>query len=834
MTTPPTADSPTPERHRDPARADHAPARLLRKLTPREAQTLAHLAAGHDLPRTAASLGVTPTTARSYLLRAMRKLGASSQAEAVTLAAGSLPYVPPPGPANFAGLTPSSLGPVSSNGRPTAYGAAAPTAAQASGRPDAVGAPDGLPVSGSSAGRDAGRDGNARVAPAGPTAAPPPANPRAAAPTVPDREEAPTGDGRGPATGARRGRSAQRARQERGDTAHTPARGRPATRPDRATPPNRPDTAPAADEGPRTGAVSGPAPSAAARRGRRGRTAPVVATTAPVVAKETAPAETAAHGRSGAADEDGPQPADVGRAQQAAREERDGTAGAPTPEHRRRPSADRTAPSGAVPDREEPTGTPRAATATPGRPPASSADGPDRAGSAHPARRGDVAAEVRAATTAEGPQRPSDGGRVQPGPDTPPSAAAGRDRARPEAGGTAAGSEQPPAGTDGHGGPAHTPPPASVADGSARPPERHRDPSPAVSPAVPPAAPLPADLPAPTFEELYESAHTRLVQQAFLLTACRHRAVHCVRRAFGEARRRWPAVAGSGDPEGWVRLRAFELALSPWHRGGPRRAHAWSLPHRRIKVRPADESQAVLPDHDRLTDRDRALLKALKRLSRPQRRALVLHDGLGLTAAAIAVEVESTQAAAEGRVWTARTALALWVPDLVGPDPAAPGFADGLSLLLHRAAVRGCPQPHRSPIPVLRARHRLWTASRTGAAALLTVAVGGATLATLAGVRPAVLFRPSDPPTPSLCLPVGEAQEPGVPVLPGGAPNGISSLWCSPAPGLEAVLVEPHTQAVARWELPAAARGADAPPPRGPAVCRMWSPLPCTTGPTGH
>ncbi|MFD8752242.1 RNA polymerase sigma factor [Kitasatospora sp. NPDC059577] len=335
----------------------------------------------------------------------------------------------------------------------------------------------------------------------------------------------------------------------------------------------------------------------------------------------------------------------------------------------------------------------------------------------------------------------------------------------------------------------------------------------------------------PSFEELYETAHTRLVQQVFLLTACRHRAVHCVRRAFGEARRGWPAVAGSGDPEGWVRVRACELALSPWHRGGPRRAHVWGLPHRRIKVRPADESQAVLPDHDRLTDRDRALLKALKRLSRPQRRALVLHDGLGLPAAAIAVEVESTQAAAEGRVWTARAALAQWVPELVGPDPATPGFADGLSLLLHRAAVRGCPEPHRSPVPVLRARHRLWTASRTGAAALLTVAVGGATLATLAGVRPAVLFRPPEAPEPALCLPAAAAEDPGVPLQPGGVPNGISSLWCSPAPGLEAVVVEPHPQAIARWELPAAARGADAPPPQGPAVCPLWSPRPCTTGP---
>ncbi|WP_049661679.1 sigma factor-like helix-turn-helix DNA-binding protein, partial [Kitasatospora sp. MY 5-36] len=71
MTTPPTADSPTPERHRKPDHAGTDAGRLLRKLTPREAQTLAHLAAGHDLPRTAAALGVTPNTVRSYLQRAL-------------------------------------------------------------------------------------------------------------------------------------------------------------------------------------------------------------------------------------------------------------------------------------------------------------------------------------------------------------------------------------------------------------------------------------------------------------------------------------------------------------------------------------------------------------------------------------------------------------------------------------------------------------------------------------------------------------------------------------------------------------------------------------------
>lgn len=700
MATPPTADSPTPERHRRPARAETDPGRLLRTLTPREAQTLAHLAAGHDLPRTAATLGVTPTTARSYLQRAMRKLGTRTAAEALALLAGTPPRPQDPGPtghpANSAGLDPADPGPAPGAGLPPAE----PVLLR--------------PVPGSSA-------------PAAPGSVVGADRPRADAATD------------GEATGKRsRTRAGKPAPGPSGGTRRTAPAGQPRQAAD-GPPAAERSAAPGRAQEPRT---PGGRPGAAALQ-------------APPAA---------------AADDGRRQPSDTGHPP--------------------------TAPGD--PDRHG--GTP----GTPGAGPAWQASAPttDAAGGGG----SEEAPAGPAAGHGDTPHRTPAAPEADSGPDAERPPAAEPDRAR-----TARPEPQEPAAAS----------PGRAALAAAAPSGADDD--------------LDAEPPAMGFDELYETAHTRLVQQVFLLTACRHRAVHCVRRAFGEARRCWATAAGSGNPEGWVRARACELALSPWHRGGPRRAHAWGLPHRRIKVRPADETQAVLPDHDRLTDRDRALLKALKRLSRPQRRALVLHDGLGLPAVAVAVEVESTRAAAEGRVWAARAALAAWVPDLVGPDPAAPGFADGLCGLLHRAAVRGCPEPHRTPVPVLRARYRLRTASRTGAAALLTVAVGGATLATLAGVRPAELFRPTTPPTPTLCLAATAAQaaEPAVPLLPDGAPNGITSIWCSPAPGLEAVLVDPQPQAVARWELPPAARGA-APPPQGPAACRPWSPLPCTTGPGRH
>ncbi|MFE2723713.1 LuxR C-terminal-related transcriptional regulator [Kitasatospora sp. NPDC059327] len=454
----------------------------------------------------------------------------------------------------------------------------------------------------------------------------------------------------------------------------------------------------------------------------------------------------------------------------------------------------------------------KARPAAPDTPAPAVSPGTARAGDDEPPRPATTKAAVRPDTTvtdttaadttaAAGPAAtPTERSRTEGGATT------GR---APAAGGTARPNGREPAATGGG------------TAGTARP-------APAGPAATVPAAATP---PAPvrSFEELYEAAHTRLVQQVFLLTSCKHRAVHCVRLAFGEARRRWDEVAAGADPEGWVRARACEAALSPWHRGGPRRAHVWRLPHRRIKVRPADESQAVLPDHDRLTDRDRALLKALKRLSRPQRRALVLHDGLGLPAAAVAVEVESTVAAAEGRVWAGRAALAQWVPELVGSDPAEAGFADRLAGLLHRAAVRGCPQTHRPPVPLLRARHGLANATRTGAAVLITLAVGGAAAATLAGNGPGSLFRrPPEAVEQSVC---GAVNGSAVPLAPDGPLTGIRSLWCSPTPGVEPVVTDPPPPRAPRWELPAAGRAPAALPPPGPAVgpsaCTRWALHPC-------
>ncbi|MFD7736675.1 hypothetical protein ACFV6F_40685, partial [Kitasatospora phosalacinea] len=340
--------------------------------------------------------------------------------------------------------------------------------------------------------------------------------------------------------------------------------------------------------------------------------------------------------------------------------------------------------------------------------------------------------------------------------------------------------------------------PAHSAPGARGSPGAH------VAPTAPPAPAAPTAgrtaVPA-SFAEFAALVHARLVQQTFLLTGHRHRAVHCVHLALGSAARRWEEVAADPDPEGRVRGEAFDLALSPWHRGGPRRAHLLRWPRRRIVVEGAGAPEPPEPPQ-KLTHRDRALVRALLRLSRPQRRALVLHDTLGLPVERVAVEVESSTAAAGARVLSARAALAREVPALVGADPEDPEFAERLADLLHRAAVHGCPGP-RLPSPArLVADSRLHTGLVTGAAVALTVVVGGAIVATLLGVGPSDLARP-EPVRGTACTGAGSGS--AGPAAPYGAP-GLRTPWCGSAPGVPPRLAGPPGQ------LPPPPDRSDAPP----------------------
>ncbi|TDU06173.1 DNA-directed RNA polymerase specialized sigma24 family protein [Streptomyces sp. 846.5] len=221
------------------------------------------------------------------------------------------------------------------------------------------------------------------------------------------------------------------------------------------------------------------------------------------------------------------------------------------------------------------------------------------------------------------------------------------------------------------------------------------------------------------FEALHHDSYQRLTRQTYLLVGHRHRAAHCVRRAFQLAWSAWDVVSADPSPEGWVRAAAFDLALSRWHRN--------PLRH---------------PEHSaRLTEVDRRLLTALLHLPRAQRRAVVLHDALGLDWQQTAAEIESSTPAAYGRVVRARLGLARMAPEAIGADARRRGFGRELGVLLRGAAVRGCPLPQVPSPGLVRQRSRLHERGVTAAAGVLALGMAGAL------VTGAVVGTPWHPPT---------------------------------------------------------------------------------------
>ncbi|NJQ07330.1 hypothetical protein HCN56_17485 [Streptomyces lonarensis] len=208
------------------------------------------------------------------------------------------------------------------------------------------------------------------------------------------------------------------------------------------------------------------------------------------------------------------------------------------------------------------------------------------------------------------------------------------------------------------------------------------------------------------FDALYLRNAGPIGQQAYLLCGRRETAARAVVHGFRVAWERWPEVAVDHDPAGWVRAAAYEYALSPWHRFRP-----WGRAP--LALGAGREEQE--------------LLTALLRLPPGQRRALVLHDALGLGLAETAAEAESTTAAAEARVRRGREALAASLPRLAAADPGRRGEVLGSMM---EALTASQPVP---PLPASRARTVCERTSRrqVQAAVVLVVVTAGAVTAGL-------------------------------------------------------------------------------------------------------
>ncbi|MFB7636888.1 hypothetical protein ACFC0M_38910 [Streptomyces sp. NPDC056149] len=274
--------------------------------------------------------------------------------------------------------------------------------------------------------------------------------------------------------------------------------------------------------------------------------------------------------------------------------------------------------------------------------------------------------------------------------------------------------------------------------------EHHRRPSDQI-PDVPSSEPdsKEFDCPSAAFDALYAAHAGPLVRQVVLLTGRARLARRAVARAFRAAWQRWPEVAADPDPPGWVRAAAYDWALAPWR--GPF-----------ARWRPAERPGPGTPAPPPAAPADRALLAAVLALPAPYRRALLLHDGVGLGLHATAVEVEASTAAATGRLTHARECLAEEVPELGlrGLPPDRQGAVLHARLAALAAARPVAPPAAREVRAGAERCARLTTRAGFGAAGLLAATALTVSLGAPDGHRP---------PRPAVAAPSAPSGHPAAP-----------------------------------------------------------------------
>lgn len=139
------------------------------------------------------------------------------------------------------------------------------------------------------------------------------------------------------------------------------------------------------------------------------------------------------------------------------------------------------------------------------------------------------------------------------------------------------------------------------------------------------------------FERFFATVKGSLMGQAYLLTGDMEEARDLVQEALLRAWKNWSRVRGFDDPQAWARRVLHNLAIGSWRR-------------ERSRSRAGVEAPASTPAPS-VTYLD--LVDALGRLPAKQRRALVLHDVVGLPVAEVAIELRTREGTV--RSWLSRS-----------------------------------------------------------------------------------------------------------------------------------------------------------------------------------
>lgn len=144
------------------------------------------------------------------------------------------------------------------------------------------------------------------------------------------------------------------------------------------------------------------------------------------------------------------------------------------------------------------------------------------------------------------------------------------------------------------------------------------------------------------YDAFFQASWARLQGQAYVLTGSLEQAQDLTQEALLRAWTHWDRIAGYEDPEGWTRRVLHNLCIQSWRRSQTRRFDG----PRHTATAAASSTDEVPQDHV-------ILAQAMRHLPGEQARALLLHDGLGMTV----VETARELGVPEGTVksWLSRT-----------------------------------------------------------------------------------------------------------------------------------------------------------------------------------
>jgi RNA polymerase sigma-70 factor (ECF subfamily) len=126
------------------------------------------------------------------------------------------------------------------------------------------------------------------------------------------------------------------------------------------------------------------------------------------------------------------------------------------------------------------------------------------------------------------------------------------------------------------------------------------------------------------YDTFFQTSWARLEGQAYVLTGSRAQAQDLTQEALLRAWTHWEQIASYESPEAWTRRVLHNLCIQSW---------------RTAKIRRWTEPREPAVTDDRPEDH-MLLAEAMRQLPGPQARALLLHDGLGMTVAETARELD--------------------------------------------------------------------------------------------------------------------------------------------------------------------------------------------------